>query len=60
MDAAERGDETKEILEDYNSEACKSTLDGLQKEIKELDKINMDNITTDDIGQLMKKHRQQM
>lgn len=55
VDAAERGDETKEILEDYNSEACKSTLDGLQKEIKELDKINMDNVTTDDIGQLMKK-----
>ena len=55
IDGAKRSDEVKDTLEDYNSEACKGTLQDLHDEIAELDKINFDNITSDDIDKIKGK-----
>ena len=55
IDGSKRSDEVKKTLEDYNSEACKDTLQGLHDEIEELDKIDFDNITSEDIDKIKGK-----
>lgn len=55
VDAAKRGDEAKEVLEKYNSEACSDTISGLDDELKKLKELDFDNMDEADLGSVMDK-----
>ncbi len=54
-DALERGNEAKEVLEKYNSEACSDTISGLDDELKKLQELDFDNMDEADLGSVMDK-----
>ena len=44
VDAAKTGDNAEEVLQDYNSEACVSSLNGLNEELKLLQDLNFETL----------------
>lgn len=48
-------DDTKETLKKYNSEECTDAVKGLTDELKELDKLDFDNVSSDNIEEVLGK-----
>ncbi|MGN0706804.1 MAG: DUF5702 domain-containing protein [Faecalibacterium sp.] len=53
VDASKRSEDVKDTLENYNSEACATTVRQLTEEAAALEKINFENITDQELSELL-------